>query len=126
MPPRLPLVSSPLRDLCGHVWPRLHLGCALSTLDCELPSRSLTPLESPLAGGFDSIYSEMNTYEKRGWGSPQRGPLYLRELRPGSVNNVVETLRRSLGAPALRSLGIRARRYSWSGLAATAELACGF
>jgi len=34
--PPLPLVSGPLRDLCGHVSIRLPLGSALSTLNCLL------------------------------------------------------------------------------------------
>jgi len=65
-----PFVSGPLRDLCGHVSIRLPLGSALSTLNCELSTCSVTPLECALAGGYDGISSEMNTYEKCRGGPP--------------------------------------------------------
>ncbi len=88
--PPLPLVSGLLRGLCGHVWIRLPLGSALSTVDYGPSTFSLSPLEWPLAGGYDCISSEMNTYEKRWGGSPHRDPLCLRKERPEAVNNPVE------------------------------------
>src|SRR5712692_2323857 len=53
---------------------------ALSTLNCELSTFSVTPVECVLAGGYNSISPEMNTYEKR-WGGPLVGPAMSKKNR---------------------------------------------